>query len=126
MPQSQQSYDKNATLISWIRGLSCTGIRISEINDERCSKVIDTLRSVDEIDRAIAKLRRRIGDLEQLDVEAAVVGKSGEEKIAISNLQTTILEVFGENSHEYQRHRLMHMWVGTAMKACQFHVSGQH
>ena len=62
-------------------------------------------RSPEEIEAAIAKLRRRVEELEKLDVKAAVLNHSGAEDVARSNVRTTILDIFGENSLEYREHR---------------------
>lgn len=70
-------------------------------------------RTVEEIDRAIAKLRRRLDELEALDLNAAVYSEDGSERVVESNIQTTILEIFGENSPEYKEHRHIQIWAGS-------------
>jgi uncharacterized protein (TIGR02391 family) len=69
-------------------------------------------RSVDEINRAIAKLERRIRELGGLNVLDAVLNDSAADDTAIHNLRSTILEIYGESSPEYQRHRYIRMWAG--------------
>ena len=69
-------------------------------------------RSTEEIDAAIAKLRRRIDELEKLDVQAAVLNESGEDKVVTSNIRTAILEVFGPNSPELKEHGHIQIWAG--------------
>ena len=69
-------------------------------------------RSTQEIDLAIAKLRRRIEELEKLDVPAAMAGHTGAIETAGSNVRTAILEVFGEGSPEYREHQYVHIWQG--------------
>jgi uncharacterized protein (TIGR02391 family) len=69
-------------------------------------------RSTDEIDRAIAKLRRRIDELAKLDVRAAVLDHSGEDDVVRSNIRETIREVFGNNSPEFREHEHLDIWVG--------------
>ncbi len=66
--------------------------------------------SVDEIQRGIGKLRRRIRDLQSLDptqipYDDATVGA------VMSNIRETIRDVFGQNSpefYEHQHHRISH------------------
>jgi uncharacterized protein (TIGR02391 family) len=69
-------------------------------------------RSVEEIDSAIAKLQRRIQELEELDIPAAVTKATGADGVARSNIRTTILEIFGENSPEFREHRHIDIWAG--------------
>lgn len=69
-------------------------------------------QSADEIDRAIAKLQRRIRDMEQLNVRESLAGGSAAEKVAISNVRETIREVFGQNSPEFREHQHIRMWSG--------------
>ena len=71
-----------------------------------------TWESVEEIDRAIARLQRRVTELEQLDASNAVLNETGENDVVTSNVRTTILEVFGANSPEYREHRNIRMWAG--------------
>jgi uncharacterized protein (TIGR02391 family) len=71
-----------------------------------------TWESVEEIDRAIARLQRRVAELEQLHASNAVLNETGENDVVISNVRTTILEVFGANSPEYREHRSIRMWAG--------------
>jgi predicted nucleotide-binding protein len=68
--------------------------------------------SAQEIDQGIAKLDRRIRDLEQLDVRQAVLEESGEDKVVRSNIRETIREVFGANSPEFQEHQHLTFWAG--------------
>jgi uncharacterized protein (TIGR02391 family) len=69
-------------------------------------------RSPEEIDAAVAKLRRRIEDLETLDVEGAFVRQSGEDRVVESDVRQTILEVFGPNSPEFREHKYLRIWAG--------------
>lgn len=69
-------------------------------------------RSVDEIDSGIAKLERRIRELEQLDVAAAVYNDSGADDVVRSNVRETIREVFGVNSPEFNEHQHIRLWAG--------------
>lgn len=69
-------------------------------------------QSVQEIDLAIARLRRRETDLQQLDVTAAIAGHTGADDIVSSNIRRTILEVFGVNSPEYREHQSLRLWGG--------------
>ena len=70
-------------------------------------------RSPEEIEQAIAKLRRRIDELESLDVQAAVLQHTGADKVAQSNLRATIRDVFGENSPEFREHEYIEIWSGS-------------
>ena len=68
--------------------------------------------SADEIDRAVAKLRRRIDELESLDVQAARRTENAADEVAISNVRNTIREVFGQNSPEFLEHEHIRLWAG--------------
>src|SRR5579872_5185700 len=69
-------------------------------------------RSPEEIDAAITKLRRRIEELERLDVQAAVIHNNGSIDVARSNVRDAIREMFGENSPEFREHRSLDLWAG--------------
>ncbi len=69
-------------------------------------------RSVEEIDRAIAKLDRRNKELENLNVEDAISNDTAADETAIQNLRSAILEIYGEHSPEYRRHQHIEMWAG--------------
>jgi len=69
-------------------------------------------KSVEDIDRAIAKLTRRIDELGKLDVEDAVLNNSGADDVVTSNIRETIREVFGTNSPEFREHRHIQIWAG--------------
>lgn len=69
-------------------------------------------RSVDEIDSGISKLERRIRDLEQLDVAAAVLNDTGADDVVQSDVRETIREVFGPNSPEFDEHQHIRLWAG--------------
>ena len=69
-------------------------------------------RSPEEIDAAIAKLGRRIKELGQLDVKAAILNRTGEDDVAQSNARETIREVFGTNSPEFKEHAHLRLWDG--------------
>jgi uncharacterized protein (TIGR02391 family) len=69
-------------------------------------------RSIDEIDRAIVKLQRRISDLEKLDVRKAVLEDSGEADVVRSDIRETIRDIFGPKSPEFHDHRYMEIWAG--------------
>jgi uncharacterized protein (TIGR02391 family) len=75
---------------------------------------IRDFRSPEEIDSAVAKLRRRIKDVEGLDVVAAVTQHSGRDQVVTSTIRSnsTILEIFGENSPEYCEYRYLELWGG--------------
>jgi len=62
-------------------------------------------RTPEEIDRAVAKLQRRIAELEALDIQTAVLEDTGRDQVAESNVRETILEVFGQYSPEFIEHR---------------------
>lgn len=69
-------------------------------------------RSPEEIDSAIIKLRRRIQELESIDLQASVINHTGAVDVATSNLRTTILDVFGPNSPEFLEHKYIEIWGG--------------
>ncbi len=69
-------------------------------------------RSVDEIDLGIAKIRRRILDLGQIDVAAAVRDSTGAGEVVLSNVRESIREVFGANSPEFNEHQYIQLRAG--------------
>jgi uncharacterized protein (TIGR02391 family) len=69
-------------------------------------------RTVDEIDRAIKKLERRIKDIEGLDVRSAVESDSGQDDVVESDVRETIREVFGTDSPEHREHQYIRVWAG--------------
>ncbi len=68
--------------------------------------------SPDEIDRSVAKIQRRISELESLDIPAAVLQDTGMDDVAISNVRETIRDIFGQRSPEFIEHEYIRMWVG--------------
>jgi len=80
-----------------------------------CGRVLIELRefrSIEEIDSAVAKLERRIRELNELDIAAAVLTDSGADGVARSNIRATILEIFGPNSPEFREHKYIDIWAG--------------
>lgn len=69
-------------------------------------------RSVEEIDLGVTKIKRRIQELEQLDIAAAVVKDTGADDVARSNVRETIRDVFGANSPEFMEHQHIDIWSG--------------
>ncbi len=69
-------------------------------------------RSLDEIDRATAKLDRRLAELEKLDIAAALHDDTGADDVVRSNVCETIREVFGTNSPEFHEHEHLRLWAG--------------
>ena len=59
----------------------------------------------DEIDHAIAKLQRRIKEIEEIDFAAAVHDHTGLADAARDNLRNAILEIYGPHSPEYRAHQ---------------------
>jgi uncharacterized protein (TIGR02391 family) len=71
-------------------------------------------RSPQEIEIAIAKLKRLIQGLEKLDIAAAVINNTGADSTTQNDIRAAILEVFGANSPEYQEHQHLRIWAGGA------------
>jgi uncharacterized protein (TIGR02391 family) len=69
-------------------------------------------RSPEEIDVAIGKLRRRIQQLEQVDVVASVQRDTGAIAVVRTDIRDTIREVFGVNSSEFREHGDATIWSG--------------
>lgn len=65
-----------------------------------------------EIDAGIAKLQRRVGELERLDVKAALLQDTGARDAANMNVRETIRDVFGQNSPEFEEHKHIRLWAG--------------
>ena len=68
--------------------------------------------SLDEIDRGIRKLERRIEQLLQVDMAKAVLDHSGADDVAASDIRETIRDVFGTSSPEYREHEHLSIWAG--------------
>jgi uncharacterized protein (TIGR02391 family) len=69
-------------------------------------------RSVEEIEAAISKLRRRVEELEFLDIVSSIQRDTGAVSVVRSNIHDTIREVFGPNSPEFSEHGDIDIWVG--------------
>lgn len=69
-------------------------------------------RSSEEIDSAIAKLQRRIKELQELDIRTSVIRDDGAMDVVRSNIQNSIREIFGENSPEFREYRAIDIWAG--------------
>lgn len=69
-------------------------------------------RSIDEIDSGIGKLERRIRELEQLNVAAAVHDDTGADDVIRTNVRESIREIFGANSPEFNEHQHIRLWAG--------------
>lgn len=69
-------------------------------------------RSVEEIDVAIGKLRRRAEQLEHVDVVASVQRDTGVVAVVRTDIRDTIREVFGVNSPEFKEHGDATIWSG--------------
>jgi uncharacterized protein (TIGR02391 family) len=65
-------------------------------------------QSVQEIDLGIAKLERRVRDLEQLDVRR----EDGSRGVVESDIRETIRDVFGTHSPEFTLHAHLSLWSG--------------
>jgi uncharacterized protein (TIGR02391 family) len=70
-------------------------------------------KSVEEIDAGIAKIERRIRELESLDINSAVLNHTGADGVAESNIRATIREIFGSNSPEFKEHEYIEIWSGS-------------
>jgi hypothetical protein len=70
-------------------------------------------RSVGEIDSGINKLQRRIKDLEELDIPNAVKSETGADDIVMSDVRSSIRDVFGPNSPEFNEHQYIRLWAGS-------------
>ena len=68
--------------------------------------------SLEEIDRAVAKLRRRISEVEELKSKGARFS-APESETAVSNIRKAILDIFGPNSPEYREHQYHIIWSGS-------------
>jgi uncharacterized protein (TIGR02391 family) len=69
-------------------------------------------RSPEEVDAAIAKLRRRIEELKLLDIVGSVINHTGTVEVARSNVRASIREIFGSNSPEFKEHQYIEVWAG--------------
>jgi uncharacterized protein (TIGR02391 family) len=87
--------------------------------------------TIDEIDRAIAKLQRRITEIEKIDFVADERNHAGEADVARSNLRNAILEIYGPHSPEYREHKTISFWAGpmlidmSAHQLVQGKIAGQ-
>jgi len=71
-----------------------------------------TFVDVEQIERAMAKLRRRIEDVDKLKVREAYEAGEGQFTVLASTVKNTIREVFGEGSPEFQEHQHLSIWSG--------------
>ena len=69
-------------------------------------------RSPEEIDAAVARLERRVKEVEQLDVRGSFTTCTQAHEIVMSDVRGTIREVFGPNSPEFEEHKYLKMWSG--------------
>lgn len=69
-------------------------------------------KSAEEIDSAVAKLRRRIAELGVLDIPGAVLQDTAADHVAESNVRETIREIFGQYSPEFRQHQYIEIWAG--------------
>lgn len=69
-------------------------------------------QSAEEIDRGLSKLQKRIAELENLDVAAAITDRNGADDVVRSNICETIRDIFGTNSPEFREHEHLHLWAG--------------
>lgn len=67
--------------------------------------------STDEIDRAITKLKRRVNEMESIDIQSSFHDSSVED-VPISNVRETIRDVFGPNSPEFKEYEYIELWDG--------------
>lgn len=82
-----------------------------------------TFSNIDEIDRAIVKLERRIEEIEKIDFEADERDHTGAADVARNNLRGAILEIYGEHSPEYRAHKQISFWAGPmVLNMAPFHV----
>jgi hypothetical protein len=70
---------------------------------------------------AIGKLRRRIQELEQLDVVTSVQRDTGAVTVCRSNIRDTIREIFGPNSLESKEYGHIDIWAGPIHMNMQRH-----
>jgi uncharacterized protein (TIGR02391 family) len=68
--------------------------------------------SAEEIDRAIAKLDKRVRELEALDILTAINNDTGEDDAVVSNIRESILDIFGNKSPEFHEHEHIRLWAG--------------
>jgi hypothetical protein len=76
----------------------------------------ERFRSIEEIDIASDKLRRRVQELEAIDIVGSVQKHTGAITVAKNNIRDTIREVFGPNSPEYKEHENLRIWVGASRR----------
>jgi hypothetical protein len=75
-------------------------------------------QSPEEIDRGVAKLERRIAELEVVDMVAAVRDDTGVDDVVRSNIREAIREIFGPNSPEFKEHQYLDVWAGLCTWGC--------
>lgn len=69
-------------------------------------------RSVEEIDRGIKKLERRLADLAELDIVDARQNRTGADDAVRSDITETIRDIFGSTSPEFKEHEHIQIWAG--------------
>jgi len=72
--------------------------------------------TVQEVESAVEKLRRRVADVHRLRDSKVPAGSQGVKNVE-SNISQTILEIFGENSPEFRDHQHDRIWKGSYSSA---------
>jgi hypothetical protein len=67
--------------------------------------------NIQEIERGITKLKRRVNDLEQLKADNARHDDPAVEVVE-TNISNTVLEIFGKESKEYEQYQNHEIWHG--------------
>ena len=80
--------------------------------DSKQNRPLNPKNLLDEIDRAIAKLRHRISEVEELKSRGTRFD-AVEVETATLNIRKTVLEIFGANSPEYRQHQDHYIWFGS-------------
>jgi uncharacterized protein (TIGR02391 family) len=102
-----------ARLVSHSATFSCSVTTMAGKKPVAAPQLIEPkeFASASEIDRGIAKLQRRIADVQALD-PTRIRSADQSVKNVETGIQETIREIYGQNSPEFQKHKHHDIWSG--------------
>src|ERR1051326_3663611 len=75
--------------------------------------------TLEEIERGIAKLQRRVPEIEALNAVTAADPGDASREILASTIRGTIRDVFGPGSPEFDEHQYLDIWAGNTRMGMQ-------
>src|SRR5260221_13766085 len=71
---------------------------------------VKVFATVEEIEQAVRKLQRRIGDVNTFNPMATSMFRTGADEVLATDISNSIREVFGPNSPEFDKHQHFNLW----------------